>query len=103
MNVENAVSSSNLFALVNVNMSPPASAILTEASGNPEETRLLIQDGDDGDGQDSREAATADAPSQRIAPASIQAPQPSSRSRRSSAVASDFVFIKVVARIALQV
>ena len=87
-------------------MSSSANAILAEANGNSDETRLLIQDGDDE--EDSTEAA-ADASSQRTAPPSSRrssaavAPQPSSRSRRSSAPPSDFVFIKVVARIALQV
>ena len=57
-------------------------------------------------GHDTTEAA-GDAASQRIAPPSSRrssavAPQPSSRSRRASAP-SDFVFIKVVARIALQI
>ena len=86
-------------------MSSSANAILAEANGNSDETRLLIQDGDDE--EDSTEAA-ADASSQRTVPPSSRrssaavAPQPSSRSRRSSAP-SDFVFIKVVARIALQV
>ena len=93
-------------------MSSSANDMLAEAGGNPDETRLLIQDSDDR--EDSTEAASGDATLHRTAPpparrsssaSAAVAPQPSSRrSRRASAPApSDFVFIKVVARIALQV
>ena len=87
--------------------------MLAEAGGNPDETRLLIQDSDDR--EDPTEAASGDTSLHRMAPppaarrsssaSAAVAPQPSSRrSRRASAPApSDFVFIKVVARIALQV
>ena len=92
-------------------MSSSANDMLAEAGGNPDETRLLIQDSDDR--EDSAEAASTDAPLHRMAPApaarrsssasAAVAPRPSSRSRRASSAPSDFVFIKVVARIALQV
>ena len=91
-------------------MSSSANDMLAEAGGNPDETRLLIQDSDDRD--DSIEAASGNASVHRMAPppaarrssaSAAVAPRPSSRSRRASSAPSDFVFIKVVARIALQV
>ena len=87
-----------------------ANAVFAEASGNSDETRLLIQNADGDDSVDENEIGEVSSP--RIVPPSPrrasssahQPPQPSSsRSRRVSAAASDFVFIKIVARMALQV
>ena len=84
--------------------SSSANAVFAEASGNSDETRLLIQDGDGDDARDENEIGERIVPpSPRRASASAPQPPPPSSRSRISAAPSDFVFIKIVARIALQV